>query len=106
MFSAQLHRGTAALLWLAGLKGLSWWIWKANLDRLISATASWRFHLVARVWLPKLWAVRHSLLYEIDPEGGKEQEDERNTHRGSVYSNLLMFSAGGHGELLSSIARL
>lgn len=63
LFSAQLHLSTAARLCLAGLKVLSWWILKANLDGLISGTASRRFHLVAKVWLPKLWVVQHSLLY-------------------------------------------
>lgn len=63
LFSAHVHLSTAALLCLAGLKVLSWWILKANLDGLISGTASGRFHLVSRVWLPKPWVVQHSLFY-------------------------------------------
>lgn len=63
LFSAQFHRSTEALLGLAGWKVLSWRILKANLDGLISGTASRRFHLVAKIWLPKLWVVHHSLLY-------------------------------------------
>lgn len=62
LFSAQFRLSTAALLGPAGLKVLSWWILKASLGGLISGTASGRFHLAAKVWLPKLWLVQHSLL--------------------------------------------